>query len=297
LRELDSSTELEVANSIWYRQGFPFRPTFIDAARSAFDAEVRALDFGNPTVTLATVNGWVDTKTRHKIPAILDQVDPSDVMYLLNAIYFKGSWRLRFDPAETRSGTFHPVSGGDQTVQLMHKEDTLHYSETSELQAVDLLYGNGAFAMTVLLPKPSTNIDAFAGSLRRADFSTLTEGFGTRKIILFLPKFTASYERTLNDDLTALGMGVAFDPARADFSRMAPVSTSANLYISLVKQKAFVDVNEEGTEAAAATAVGVSVTSAPVIPTMRVDRPFVFVIRERLSGTVLFMGKITRIPS
>jgi serpin B len=296
LRGLDKSTQFELANSIWYRQGFPVLPSFLDATRSAFDAEVSALDFTNAPAALSAVNGWAAQKTKGKIPSILDQIDPSDVMYLLNAIYFKGSWRLRFDAQQTRDAPFHAADGSAQTAKLMHKEDTLRYLETPQFQAADLLYGNGAFAMTVLLPKEGTGIDAFAASLTRADWTGWTEAFHTRKVVFELPRLTFAYERKLNDDLSALGMGVAFDPQRADFSRMAPISTQ-RLYVSFVKQKAFVDVNEEGTEAAAVTAVGVSVTSAPIIPTMRVDRPFIFVIRERLSGTMLFMGKIAKLPN
>jgi serpin B len=161
---------------------------------------------------------------------------------------------------------------------------------------VDLPYGNGAFRMTILLPTAGTSIDAFAASINRTDWSTWMQGFQSHKIMLELPRFTLAYERMLNDDLTAMGMGIAFDQQRADFSRIASVSPD-RLFISLVKQKAFIVVDEMGTEAAAATAVGVSITALPVIPTMRVDRPFVFAIRERLSGTILFLGKITTLPA
>ena len=178
----------------------------------------------------------------------------------------------------------------------MHKQDTLLYLETPAFQAADLGYGNGAFRMTIVLPTAGTNIDVFAASINRTDWNAWTQSFRSRKIILELPRFTVAYERKLNDDLTAMGMGIAFDPQRADFSRIASVAPD-RLFISFVKQKAFVAVDEVGTEAAAVTAVGISVTSAPVIPTMRVDRPFVFAIRERLSGTILFMGKITTLPA
>src|SRR5262249_54141907 len=153
-------------------------------------------------------------------------------------------------------------------------------------------YGNGAFRMMVLLPKDGTDIDAFASSITRTDWNQWASSFQTKKIILELPRFTLAYERTLNDDLAAMGMAIAFDPVRADFSRIAPIAPTSRLYISLVKHKSWVNVDEVGTEAAAATAVGISVTSVPLIPTMRVDRPFVFAIRERLSGTVLFVGKV-----
>src|SRR5438067_4653645 len=296
LESLDASTQLGIANSIWYRQGLAVNASFLNATKSAFDAEVQPVDFGNAPATLATVNGWVNTQTHGRIPSILESIDPSDVMYLLNAIYFKGSWRLRFDSAQTQNAPFHAADGVSRTVRLMHKQDTLLYLETPAFQAADLAYGNGAFRMTILLPTAGTNIDAFAASINRTDWNAWTQSFHSRKIILELPRFTVAYERKLNDDLTAMGMGIAFDPQRADFSRIASVAPD-RLFISFVKQKAFVAVDEVGTEAAAVTAVGISVTSAPVIPTMRVDRPFVFAIRERLSGTILFMGKITTLPA
>ena len=296
LESLDPSTQLGIANSIWYRQGLAVNASFLNATRSAFDAQVQSVDFGNVPATLATVNGWVNTQTRGRIPSILESVDPSDVMYLLNAIYFKGSWRLRFDSAQTQSAPFHAVDGVSRTVRLMHKQDTLLYLETPAFQAADLAYGNGAFRMTILLPTAGTNIDAFAASINRTDWNAWMQSFHSREIILELPRFTLAYERKLNDDLMAMGMGIAFDPQRADFSRIASVAPE-RLFISFVKQKAFVAVDEVGTEAAAVTVVGVALTSLPAIPTMRVDRPFVFAIRERLSGTILFMGKITTLPA
>ena len=297
LRGLDASTQLEVANSIWYRQDLAVNPSFLQTTRSAFDAEVRALNFADAPGTLAAVNGWVNDKTHGKIPSILESVDPSDVMYLLNAIYFKGSWRDRFDPRQTRDASFHAADGSTQPAKLMHRQAAMLYGSTSRFQAAELPYGNGAFAMTILLPSDGTNIDDFTASLNRSDWNSWTAQLKTQEVILDLPRFTLSYERMLNDDLSAMGMGIAFDRQRADFSRIASVSADQRLFISFVKQKAYVDVNEEGTEAAAVTIVGIGVTSAPAIPTMRVDRPFVFVIRERLSGTVLFMGKITKLPS
>ena len=133
LESLDPSTQLGIANAIWYRQGFAVNSNFLNATQSAFDAEVQGLDFANVPATLATVNGWVNTQTHGRIPSILASVDPSDVMYLLNAIYFKGSWRLRFDSTQTQNAPFHAATGASQTVRLMHKQDTLFYVETSRL--------------------------------------------------------------------------------------------------------------------------------------------------------------------
>jgi serine protease inhibitor len=286
LQTLDSKTEMRIANSMWARAGLPLEEAFANSGRTFFDAEVATLDFAGPSA-VPTINGWVSEKTAGRIPRLLDQIAREEVLFLINAIYFKGDWRMAFDRKDTRSEPFHAADGQDRVANLMNQEDTLHYHESESFQAVDLLYGNGAFAMTVLLPTGGHTPASVLGALDPADWRGLTESFHATRVTLTLPRFRLEYSRKLADDLTALGMGIAFDEGRADFARIADVSPD-RLYISRVEQKTFVEVNEEGTEAAAATGVGIVATSAP--PTMRVDRPFVFAIRERLSGTVLFLG-------
>jgi serpin B len=218
-------------------------------------------------------------------------------MFLINAIYFKGSWVTKFDRAETRASVFTSAGGVAQPVQLMHRLDSLSYAESATYQAADLPYGNSAFTMTVLLPKAGSDVESLAASLTPAAWQSLAGGFRTSKVDFSLPRLTLRYERTLNDDLRALGMIVPFVGDAADFTQLSPPPTGNHLFIEFVKQNSFVDVNEEGTEAAAVTTVGVGVTSVPVYPVMRVDRPYLFVIRERLSGTVLFLAKIVRMPA
>lgn len=293
---LDPSVTMRVANSIWYRQGFPFNQSFLNDARSYFDANVQALNFDDASGSLKTINDWVNQKTNGKIPTILDEIDPATVMFLLNALYFNGSWRSRFDPTRTTNDEFTTAPGRTQPVRLMHRQGQMLYAETADYQAVDLPYGNGAFTMTVLLPKPGKDIETISASLSETSWRSLTSTFATFDVELAMPRFTMSFERTLNDDLRALGMIEPFDTRGADFTRMSPEGRS--LYISLVKQKAFVKVDEQGTEAAAVTVVTIGVTSlGPNSRTMRVDHPFLFLIRERLSGTVLFMGKVVQIPA
>jgi serine protease inhibitor len=294
LSGLDKSTTFQLANSIWYRQDFHFEQPFLDAGKTYFGADVRGLDFAATQAALAAINGWVNTKTNGKIPTIVDQIAQQDVMFLINAIYFKGSWRERFDPAETHDGTFRTSGGTTQTVKLMHRgghDNKLRYFSTPEYQVADLPYGNDAWTMTILLPSENKSVDDVIAALTPQQWESITSGLAERTgMDLYLPKFKLTWERTLNDDLTALGMGVAFDANAANFSHMSP----EQLFITKVKQKSFVDVNEEGTEAAAATSVGIGVTSLP--PQFRVDHPFVFVIRERLSGTILFIGKVGEVP-
>jgi len=296
LTSLDAGVQMQIANSIWYRQDFPFRQSFFDTTRVYFDAKVQGLDFGNVPASLAAINGWVNTATNGRIPAVLDRIASSQVMFLINAIYFKGSWRQKFDPKLTTASTFTAAGNLAQPVQLMNRLDTLSYVETATYQAADLPYGNAAFSMTVLLPKAGTDVESLAASLTPAMWQALTASFHVQKVIFAMPKLTLKYERKLNGDLQALGMVVPFAAGGADFTQMAPAPAGNQLYIDFVKQNTFVDINEEGTEAAAVTTVGVGVTSMPVYPVMRVDRPYLFVLRERLTGTVVFVGKIVRVP-
>ena len=292
LRGLDPGVDFRIANSIWYREGFPLESSFFDASTHWFDAQVTGLDFTDPA-SVNTINQWVSTATAGKIPTIVDGIDDASVMFLINAIYFKGSWRDRFDVAQTQVAPFHGVAG-DQPARLMHRTGDMSYLATPTFDAVDLPYGNSAFSMTVLLPHEGTSVESVAASLEGSAWTSWTGQFHDADLDLYLPRFRIEWTRQLNDDLQALGMRDAFAGNVADFTRMS--SRGRELYISEVKQKTWVDVNEEGTEAAAATSVGIGVTSArPLIP-MRVDRPFVLVIRERLTGTIIFMGKIVSLP-
>lgn len=291
LNSLDPSTTLSIANAIFYKTGIPFNQSFLNDAAKWFEAEVKQQHFDDKPATLNAVNGWAESKTKGKIPKVLDDYDPQMVMFLLNAIYFKGSWRERFDLALTSVGAFH-AKGGDQTRPLMHRQAHMTYAETNTFQAVDLPYGDSAFTMTVILPKPGTSVESVADGLTQDSWRSLSASYRNQLVELWLPKVTLSWQRGLIPDMQALGMRIAFTDA-ADFSRM---TTNYPVEISLLQQNTFVAIDEEGTEAAAVTIVGVQPTAAPVAVTMRVDRPFIFVIRERLSGAVLFMGKIVTLP-
>lgn len=295
LTSLDATTTMEIANAIFYRNGFPFNQSFLDDATKYFDAQVTGQNFADVNGTLSAVNGWVNTKTHGKIPTVLQEVNPDDVMYLLNAIYFKGSWRVKFDPAATHDAPFHPATGADQTAPLMHRTAYMAYAETNSYQAVDLPYGDSSFTMTVLLPKAGNTVESVAASLTPETWQTLAGSFQPKFVDLYLPKVTMSWKRVLVDDMKAQGMRTAFNAGGADFTRMS--TAGRNLSISKLQQNTFVAIDELGTEAAAVTIVGVVVSSAPLTTNVRVDRPFVFIIRERLSGTVLFMGKIARMPA
>jgi serpin B len=292
LRGLDNRTDLRIANSIFYDQSFPFEQSFLETGKQYFDAEIGGLDFNAPA-SVKTINDWVSRSTNAKIPTIIDKIKDDDVMFLINAVYFKGSWRSKFEPRATADARFHALGGASESVKLMYQKNRLPYLETADFQAVDLHYGNSAFSMTVILPRPGKDVNTIVGALTESSWSTTMAGFYETEVELYLPKLRLEYERTLNDDLKALGMPLAFSTA-ADFTGLSP--RGHDLYISSVKQKTFVDIYEEGTEAAAATVVAISVESAPQTQVVRVDRPYVFAIRERFSGTILFVGKIVRMP-
>jgi serpin B len=290
---LDPSTTFTIANSVWYRQDLQVNQSFVDMVKSTFEAEVRASPFDASTIT--QVNDWVNANTNGKIPTILEEIADENVMFLINAIYFKGSWREQFDPADTRDLPFKAV-GGAQTVKTMYrlgKGAKLPFAWTPTAVLGDLVYGNSAFVMTVIVPSEGTDVNAYAATLDTAQWTALVAGMQEREIDVYLPKLRLEYKRELKADLQALGMRVPFIDGGADFTRMSSAAGN-RLFISFVQHKTFVDVNEEGTEAAAVTNTGISETS--LAPSLRVDRPFIFAIRERFSGTILFMGKIVKIP-
>ncbi|MGQ0765478.1 MAG: serpin family protein [Gemmatimonadota bacterium] len=292
LRSLDRTVDFRIANSIWYDQPYAsvIEAAFLNDTRQYFGATVSPLDFRSPQAVTA-INSWVNTGTNGKITKIIDAIPPQMVMYLINAIYFKGSWRNSFDPAETANGDFTTHRGERVTARLMTRDGGFRLGSSGGATVAELPYGGDAFVMTVVLPPQGTSINDFVASLSVSSFQALTSNLVPSTHLLFLPKFRMEWEDTLNDELQTLGMRQAFVSGRADFSGISR-TLGTQLSISEVKQKTFVDVNEEGTEAAAATSVGIGVTSGP--PSVRINRPFVFAIRERLSGTILFIGKIVR---
>lgn len=283
LLTLDPSVALEIGNSIWQKLGFPVQPDFLTRVEEHFDAEVAEVDFSDPA-TLDRINGWVDDATAGTIEEMFTQLPANVVMVLLNAIYFKGDWTVPFDEDETRAGDFRRPDGSLVTAELMNRDDTLAYAATDRYQAVDLPYGGQAFSMTVVLPAEGVSPAELVAELDEDTWSAWLDGLSTTRVALALPKFELEWDEELNDALIELGMVDAFDGGLADFSRLTP---GGGVWIDFVQQKAFVRVDEKGTEASAATAV-VIVESAP--PEMRLDRPFLFVLRERLSGAILFMG-------
>ena len=288
----DPKVTLTIANSLWARQGFSFKPDFLQRNTQFFGAEISTLDFDNSSAS-KTINQWVDTNTNGKIQKIVgDQIDPITVLFLINAIYFKGTWQKEFDPSKTREGPFHLANGDEKQVPMMRQQRWYPYYREENFQAISLAYGDGQMSMYIFLPDRESDLNIFLENLNAESWENWMSQFHEQDVSLVMPKFKLEYGKTLNDPLKALGMDVAFDPELADFSRMASLEFG-NLYIEKVVHKTFVEVNEEGTEAAAATSVEVGVKSVPPPPiSFSVDRPFFFAIRDNETKTVLFMGVV-----
>ncbi|MFO7722778.1 MAG: serpin family protein [Bacteroidales bacterium] len=281
----DPTTTLKIANSIWYKTGFTPEQPFLDTCSHYFNATVSQLDFSNPA-SLNTINNWVAGNTNNKITQLLSSLKPEDVMYLINAVYFKGNWTVKFDPSETKQAAFFKTSG-QTNVATMNGKNTYKFYSNNDFTMLELDYGQTNFAMDLLLPNSGKDLTDILQQLDAANFDNWTQNLNTiEDMKIAIPKFKFEYEKSLNEILSAMGMGVAF----TEFADFSGISTTLPLLITEVKHKTFVDVNEEGTEAAAATSVGIGYTSMP--PSFIADHPFLFIIRERDTNTVLFIGKV-----
>ncbi len=290
LTKLDPKVQFNVANSIWYRQNFNVESLFIQQNKDFFDAQVEEIDFSNAANSAKQINNWVKEKTKGKIEDLVkeDGIDSNTIMFLINAIYFKGDWTYKFDKKNTRKAMFRAANGGEFEVDMMNATETHFYQKTEGFQAIDLPYGDAGFRMMAILPKEGEDINAFITSLDAAEWQSMLNSFREQEVELAMPKFKLEYEIQLNDVLKTMGMGIAFSD-NADFSR---ISAGSRLKIDEVKHKTFVEVNEEGTEAAAATSVEIVETSIPVIPRMTLDRPFVFIIHDMHSESIVFAGRM-----
>ncbi|MYB65616.1 serpin family protein [Candidatus Poribacteria bacterium] len=291
LQTSDPKVTLTIANSLWANQDFQFKQDFLQRNENYFEAEVSTLDFLDPN-TLNTINQWVNTNTNGKIPKILEEIESNAVLFLINAIYFKGVWQTEFDPAKTQDGDFYLTDGSTKQVPMMNRQGMFPIYYGDNVAAINLPYGEGRMRMYIFLPSQKSNLNDFVGVLNAADWENWMTQFREQDISIRIPKFKIEYgTKELNDALTSLGMGVAFDEDRADFSRMATLEKpSANLYIDKVAHKTFIEVNEEGSEAAAATSVTIGVKSLPRM--FIVNKPFFFAIRDNETQTVLFMGVV-----
>jgi len=291
LASVDPKVLMSIANSIWYKQTFNVEQDFIDVNQDYFYAEVSPLDFTNPDA-VTTINNWVADKTKNKITEILDQIPAEAVMYLINAIYFKGIWKYEFDESETEEKPFYLSDGTTKDVPMMAQEGSFNYFSNDILQAVEMPYGAGNYSMIILLPQSNKTPDDIIDQLSNENWNRwLSEFYEAEKVQIHLPKFKFEYEDSLNNELINMGMEIAFSPYDADFSKINPLE---QLYISRVIHKSFIEVNEEGTEAAAVTLVEISrIISEPETGIhFYVNQPFIFAIKEKYTNTIIFMGKV-----
>ncbi|NQT96428.1 MAG: serpin family protein [Candidatus Marinimicrobia bacterium] len=290
LMSIDPDVITLIANSIWIREGFPVEDAFIDTNEFYFDAWIADRNFAD-LATLDEINTWVADNTNEKITEILDQIPAEAVMYLINAIYFKAIWEFEFDKNNTHQTDFFITLDNITSVEMMGLTADLNYYSDDQIQVVDLPYGRGNYTMTILLPNPEINLNELVAELGGQQLEHYLANLQLKSGTVFLPKLKTRYKLLMNDVLTLMGMGIAFTEGMANFSR---INLNQELFISRVIHEAFVQVDEEGTEAAAATVVEMSYESAgPSVEfTMNINRPYLFLIRERETGTILFMGKI-----
>ncbi|MEJ2616006.1 MAG: serpin family protein [Ignavibacteriaceae bacterium] len=286
LVSLDPSVTFNIANSIWYSNSMNFKQEFINTNKTYFNAEVAGLDFSTPSA-IDIINSWVNQNTNGKINEILERIPVDAVMYLINAIYFKAEWKYKFDQSLTIDGLFTSADGSNLPCKMMVQANNFNYLSNDLFQAVDLPYGDSLFSMTILLPNPGKDIDEIINLFNQENWNLWLDSFNVKEGKIWLPKFEIKYSLKLNDVLIALGMGIAFSNA-ADFTGIYP---PGGIWISEVKHKTYIKVDEEGTEAAAATSVefvkGINSSFR-----LKFNKPFIYIIRERNSNTILFIGKM-----
>ncbi len=292
LKSLDSKVVLEIANAIYYREGFQVEPDFITTNESYYDAEVSPLNFTSPDA-VDVINNWVADKTNDKIETIINEISGNHIMFLLNAIYFKGMLASKFEKKDTKKKNFYLADGPSIQTDFMQQTNTVSYTSNDLFSAVELPYGQGNYNMYVFLPQEDKSLNDLTESLNSVNWESWKESFHETNVDIEFPKFKFEYEIKLNAVLSEMGMGVAFS-SLADFTG---INKNGGLQIDYVKHKSFIEVNEEGTEAAAVTVVAIELTSTGSTPQntqFQVNRPFLFAITEKSTGAVLFMGTVNR---
>jgi len=285
LPELDPNTTIKIANSVWYSNTFSVLPGFLQTETDSYQAKVQALDFKNPS-SVNTINNWVGQQTGGKITMIMNSINPQDLMYLINAIYFKSTWATKFDVSQT---TKMPFSRGDNSqVQADFMRSTASYNAYTDQDATvaELPYSNNKYSMVIVLPAAGKSVGDLLSGLDSNKWQNWMARLSPSKTEVDMPKFAFSYSAQLKNNLSAMGMGIAFNDA-ADFSNINGIG---GLEISSVAHKAYVAVDETGTTAAAVTTVTVVPTDVLISPKIVIDHPFLFVIREMKTGLVVFTG-------
>lgn len=290
LPNADPKVTNTIANSVWYRNTFSVEKSFLDVLKASFNAQTYAEDFTN-TATVGKINNWASDNTNGKIKKVIEQIEPAHVMFLMNALYFKGDWKIPFKVENTRDENFAGTTG-TKSVKMMNMQEKVKYAKRSNYQALELAYGGGNYVMTIILPEGKTSVGEIINTMSASEWKSLNTTLAEQKVIVGLPKFTVEYETNLNSVLSKIGMPTMFTDL-ADLSKISP--PAGKLKVGFVKQNTFVAVDEKGTEAAAVTTIGVELTSMPILPEFICNRPFAFFISEKQSNTILFAGKIVNL--
>lgn len=294
LSTADPKVTLDIANSLWLREDFEFSTDFISIVKDYYRAAAEELDFSDPK-SADVMNKWVKDNTQGLIEAIVEPpIDPQTIMFLINAVYFKGEWTQKFNKDLTSDQTFFTRDGQSVTVPMMYQSGSFDYLKGQGFQALRLPYGDEErMAMYVFLPDEDSSLEQFQTQLTEENWGNWLPLFEKKQGSLMLPRFTMEYEKSLNQVLTDLGMGIAFEAGKADFSGMTTADANTDIYISEVKHKTFIQVDEVGTEAAAVTSVEIGLTSMPQNDfDLNFNRPFFYAIQDRDTGAILFMGSV-----
>jgi len=290
LVDLDNTTQLNIANSIWVQEGFPVYDTFTEVNRDMYDAEVNHIDFWSDGAA-DIINDWCADKTNGNITKVYDSSPSGTQTTLLNALYFKGIWKKKFKKANTKDEDFNNADGSIVKVPMMNQEESFSYIANEDFHMVDFPYGNGAFSMAVFLPTEGNTLEDVIDRLTHEYWEEWYFRRESGKMKIKLPRFEMEYQKDLVNDLRALGMNDAFNSDRADFTALSQDPVLFNV----VQQFTVIRVDEDGTEAAAVTQMKGDAAIMPRLSTFYVDRPFVFMIREISTDTILFMGKVTKL--
>lgn len=285
LENSDEKVELAIANSLWAKAGFPLQQSFIDTNQQYYDANIQELDFNQPQAK-DIINNWVAENTQNKITNIVEQINPEQALFLINAIYFKGQWQTKFNPEATKEQDFYVSNEQVKKHPLMFKFGEYKYYENSDFQLINLPYGSGRIGMNIFLPQKDSDLTTFLAQLNQENLNNWLEQMSLKEGKIQVPRFKQEYEINLNSILQELGAASMFNPAQANFANLSEESVA----VDQIKHKAVIEVNEEGTEAAAATSVGIIATSASIPFDMVINRPFFYTIQDSETGTILFMG-------
>ena len=283
---IDQRVQISVANSVWTANNFVVKKPFINILTQYYAAESKSFDQTDPLVP-KQVNSWIENKTNGLIKNMLDQLDKNTVMLLINAIYFKGKWTSKFDAEKTTLGSFIKPDGKSTQVSMMEQTSDFKVYGGEGFTLAEFPYGQSNFVMDVILPAGNNGIKNLLPLITDLNLKGWLGQMSKRKTDLTFPKFKYGFKKELKDILTDMGMGIAFTD-KADFSNISDIS----LLVSLVLHQAFIETNEDGTEAAAATIVGISTTSMPQTYSLNIDHSFLYIIRETTTNSILFMGRV-----